>query len=77
MQAGSSQQLCSPFLNIVCISVIARTPMPEHISQSGKDAPKRTMDGAQEQPVRDRTIKAIPIAFAEWNLMHLAANFCI
>lgn len=51
--------------------------MPEHISQSGKDAPKRTMDGAQEQPVRDRTIKAILIAFAEWNLMHLAANFCI
>jgi hypothetical protein len=51
--------------------------MPEHISQSGNDAPKRTIDGAQEQPVRDRIIKAKPIAFAEWNWMHLVANFCI
>jgi len=51
--------------------------MPEHISQSGKDAPNRTIDGAQEQPVRDRIITTKPIAFAEWNLMYLVANFCI
>ncbi|AIU74297.1 hypothetical protein AT03_19110 [Hafnia alvei FB1] len=77
MMAGSSQHWCSPFLNIVCMSVIAITPMPEHISQSGKDAPNRTIDGAQEQPVRDRIIKTKLIAFAEWNLMYLVANFCI
>lgn len=69
MKAGSSQHWCSPFLSIVCMSVIATTPMPEHISQSGKEAPKRTIDGAQEQPVRDRRIKAKPIAFAKWILM--------
>lgn len=50
--AGDNQPVFLLRLESTCNNVIPATPMTEHRSQSGKDAPKKTTEGAGEHPVR-------------------------
>ena len=53
--AGDSQPVLRRLQERMCKSVMPATPAPVHRSQSGKDAPKKTTEGAGEHAVRKLT----------------------